>query len=79
MNCHPFCYYPYQQNKNSRSGLLIPFVGGLLIGTIAAPLFIKNNQQPTYYYYPNQYPYYQYGYPVYPNNPYPYNNGYYKY
>ena len=82
MKCHPYCFYPYHDNKNNRSGLLLPFVGGLLVGGIAAPLFIKNNySQPNYTYYPAPYPYYQYGYPVYQNNnyTYPYQYGYYKY
>lgn len=80
MSCK-YCYYP-EPKPNQRGGFLIPFVGGLLIGGLAAPYFIKNNQ-PTYYPYsqPNYNNYYPYNYPTYStgNYSYPYANGFYHY
>lgn len=81
MSCK-YCYYPYQENQ-TRGGFLLPLVGGILIGGIAAPFFMKNNNQyqgpyiqPNYNnYYPYNYPTYQQGSYSYPYN----NNGFYHY
>lgn len=73
MNCKPFCY-PHQNNY--RTGFIFPFVGGLLIGGLVAPYFIKSNKPyyPPYYPYSNYIPTYQTG-----NYTYPYANGFYHY
>lgn len=83
MKCKQCYYYPIENNHSTR-GFLFPFVGGLLIGGLAAPLFIKNNNQYPPYYpsYPPNNSYYQYGYPVYQNYTsytYPYTNSNYPY
>lgn len=81
-----FCCYPqynYSRNNQRFGSFLVPFVGGLLIGGIAAPYFINNknnypmsnnpyNNYPSYPVY--NYPTYQYG-----NFTYPYSNGFYHY
>ena len=75
------CYYcPENSHPNQRfGGFLVPFVGGLLIGGLAAPYFINNKNEKQYAYpayYPSQHPYtvpYQYGNYTYP---YPYMNPY---
>lgn len=81
MSCQ-YCYYPYyQKEKNNRSGILLPLVGGILIGGIISPYIYKNNYQNQYppynpymNNYPPQYPTYQMG-----NYTYPYSNGFYHY
>ncbi len=80
-----FNYCPYPERcPNQRGGFLFPFVGGLLIGGLAAPYFIRPNvpQQPMPYNYSGYYPYGQGGYyPTYTqgNYSYPYANGFYHY
>ena len=69
------CYkeaYDQEVPENRFAGLLLPFIGGLIVGGLFIP---KINNQP-----PQQYPYYQappYPYPSYQNTipvmPYPYN------
>lgn len=67
---YPYCHHCYRHIDNQHRSLLIPFIGGAIIGGLVTPFFIKNNPQPVYY---NPYPQYNYyqGYP-YPNNYYPY-------
>lgn len=62
--------YYYYQNPNQYRGplnLLVPFIGGALIGGIISPYFYKPTYYPPYnipYQNPGYYPYtnYQYGY-----------------
>lgn len=68
---YPYCYNCYRHRPQERS-LLIPFIGGALIGGLISPFFIKNSSQPVYY---NPYPQYNY----YPGYTYPYQNNYYPY
>ena len=62
--------YHCYRNNNQRS-ILLPLVGGILIGTIATPFFMNNQHYVPYYPYPT----YSAG-----NYQYPYsNNGFYHY
>ena len=63
-------YFPYYR-YNQRS-LLIPFIGGVLIGGLGGYVLSKPN--PTYYY-PTYYPYQYYQYP-YGTYSYPQNGNY---
>ena len=60
--------YPYQQ-YNQR-GLLLPFIGGAILGGLGGWVIANNNQYPMYY--PYYQPYYPYQYPYYSNGYYPY-------
>lgn len=66
-------YFPYYRN-NQRS-LLIPFIGGALLGGLGGYALSRPNPV---YYYPTYYPYQYYQYP-YSTYSYPQNGNYYPY
>lgn len=69
--------YPFykEENEDRQVGLLIPFLGGVLLGGLIAPSFNKPiyNPYPQYPQMPNNY---YNNYQMYPYQNYPYNKYY---